>query len=285
MADREPYKWITVKGKHIPVYKDEHGQDVFGNGREDYKSSEDMAKRIVGENDAYFNKNFRNLNKQVDNLKIRETQLDEQIKGLKKQLESEYIEDEDAIKMLGRDYAGMFGTYTDKGKEILQSIQPLKDELTKVHEERNNLETRVDLETRSMYQNQRMEWLQKIANTSTMQPATKQNYSGFKLNESTAPIDSDLKTGVAEVFEMSPKEYLERVNYQIFQQQLPLAQNIHGRFYKQVNEYAEQMRQGVKFDTPYLDYDDEGQEGMHRAMAAILNGYDRIPVIVKPRKH
>ena len=34
MADREPYKWITVKGKHIPVYKDEHGDDVFGVGKE-----------------------------------------------------------------------------------------------------------------------------------------------------------------------------------------------------------------------------------------------------------
>ena len=54
MADREPYKWITVKGKHIPVYKDEHGDDVFGAGREEYKSSEDMAKRLVGEHDPLF---------------------------------------------------------------------------------------------------------------------------------------------------------------------------------------------------------------------------------------
>lgn len=35
MADREPYKWITVKGKHIPVYKNEYGDDVFGNGQDE----------------------------------------------------------------------------------------------------------------------------------------------------------------------------------------------------------------------------------------------------------
>ena len=46
MANREPYKWITVKGKHIPVYKDEHGDDVFGLGQDeepmpDYEDSLD----------------------------------------------------------------------------------------------------------------------------------------------------------------------------------------------------------------------------------------------------
>lgn len=283
MSEKEPYKWITVKGKHIPVYKNEYGEDVFGAGREDYKSSEDMAKRIVGERDAYFSDSFKVSRNRRQEIEKQEEQINKQIKDLRPQLESEYIEDEEAIKMLGRNYAGMFGKYTDKGEEILQQINSLKDEYNKLHEERNRLQTLEDLETRSLYNRQKMEWLEKIQSTSTMQLATKQNYAGFKLNESTAPIDSDLRSGRAEVFEMSPKEYIERVNYQIFQRQLPLAQNIHGRFYKQVNEYAEQMRQGVKFDTPYLDYEDEGQEGMHRAMAAILNGYERIPVIVKRR--
>lgn len=34
MADKEPYKWITVKGAHIPVYKNEYGEDVFGVGEQ-----------------------------------------------------------------------------------------------------------------------------------------------------------------------------------------------------------------------------------------------------------
>lgn len=284
MADKEPYKWITVKGKHIPVYKNEYGEDVFGAGREDYKSSEDMAKRIVGENDTYFSDSFKTSRNRRQEIERQEEQINQQIENLRSQLEREYIEDEEAVKMLGKNYAGMFGKYTDKGEKILQNVNSLKDEYNKLHEEKNRLQTLENLETRSLYNRQKMEWLQRIENTSTMQLATKQNYAGFKLNESTTPIDSDLRTGRAEVFEMSPKEYIERANYQIFQQQLPLAQNIHGRFYKQVNQYAEQMRQGVKFDTPYLDYENEGQEGIHRAMAAILNGYEKIPVIVKKRR-
>ena len=34
-----------------------------------------------------------------------------------------------------------------------------------------------------------------------------------------------------------------------------------------VNEYAELMKQGTKFPTPYLDYVNSGQEGRHRALA------------------
>lgn len=35
--DKEPYKWITVRGKHIPVYKNEYGEDVFGVGSDTKK--------------------------------------------------------------------------------------------------------------------------------------------------------------------------------------------------------------------------------------------------------
>lgn len=30
----EPDRWVTVKGKHIPIYKDAQGKDVFGVGQE-----------------------------------------------------------------------------------------------------------------------------------------------------------------------------------------------------------------------------------------------------------
>ena len=37
--------------------------------------------------------------------------------------------------------------------------------------------------------------------------------------------------------------------------------------WNKVNEYAELMKQGTKFPTPYLDYVNAGQEGRHRALA------------------
>lgn len=40
----EPDRWVTVKGAHIPIYKDEQGNDVFGVGKE----IEQIEKPIIG---------------------------------------------------------------------------------------------------------------------------------------------------------------------------------------------------------------------------------------------
>lgn len=40
----EPDRWITVKGAHIPIYKDEQGNDVFGVGKE----VEQIEKPVIG---------------------------------------------------------------------------------------------------------------------------------------------------------------------------------------------------------------------------------------------
>ena len=48
-------------------------------------------------------------------------------------------------------------------------------------------------------------------------------------------------------------------------------------------KYVEAMKNGEKFPTPYLKFDKEGlsgQEGRHRAIAAMEAGYDKIPVAV-----
>jgi hypothetical protein len=45
-----------------------------------------------------------------------------------------------------------------------------------------------------------------------------------------------------------------------------------------------EMQKGTKFATPYLDYNNLGQEGIHRSMAADALGMDSIPVVViKPK--
>lgn len=287
MADREPYKWITVRGKHIPVYKNEYGEDVFGNGREEYKDSEEMAKAVVGENDPYFSDKYKQLSDQVYGLRDQRNKIDAELSDMKKQLDAESYEDEDDlefVRLMGNDYKGLFKHYTDKGKEIQSQMKVLQNDRDKIRESMDFAETQLDSLNRQTRMNQQNEWLQRISQQSTMQPATKSSYAGFKLNESTVGrVDKALELGQAEVMEMSPKEYIERANYQIFRD-YTIAQNIAGRSHRSVNEYAEMMRQGVKFDTPYLDYEDEGQEGIHRALAAMQNGYERIPVIVRPKR-
>jgi chromosome segregation ATPase len=185
---------------------------------------------------------------------------------------------------MGKSYGELFKHYTDKGEELKQQIRSLHNKRNQFKDDIDYAESQLSALNKRNRMNQQNAWLQKITTQSTMQEPTKQSYPGFKLKESTTPaVDNALKNGQARVVEMSPKEYIERVNYQIFNK-YTMAQNVSGRSYKVVNEYAEMMRQGVKFDTPYLDYENEGQEGIHRALAAIQNGYERIPVIVVPKK-
>lgn len=284
MADREPYKWITVKGKHIPVYKDEYGQDVFGNGVEEYKDTDDMVRRVVGDKDSYFSPLSDVLREEVYGRKDKRAKLSSELSDLHKQLKPEEIRDEEADKALGRTMGDLFVSYTDKGKEIQAKMKPLVEEKERINEEIKYHENRLNEFNREQRMKQQNEWLQRISTQSTMKEPTQSSYQGFKLNESTTGrVDDALKTGQAKVVEMSPKEYIERANYEIFRQ-YTVAQNIGGRSANRVNEYAEMMRQGVKFDTPYLDYENEGQEGIHRALAAIQNGYERIPVIIVSKR-
>ena len=41
MAEREILRWVTVNGKHFPIYKDEDGNEVFGVGEEINKQNAD----------------------------------------------------------------------------------------------------------------------------------------------------------------------------------------------------------------------------------------------------
>ena len=52
MAEKEPYKWVTVQGKHIPVYHGEDGNDVFGVGKETDDNADNISGVSVDKNGA-----------------------------------------------------------------------------------------------------------------------------------------------------------------------------------------------------------------------------------------
>ena len=82
----------------------------------------------------------------------------------------------------------------------------------------------------------------------------------------------------AKVVSMSPQEYIQRVADQVFhsnyERQLISVER------KNIVKYANQMKKGSKAPMPYLNLADEGQEGRHRAFAAMLAGAEEIPVLV-----
>jgi hypothetical protein len=109
-------------------------------------------------------------------------------------------------------------------------------------------------------------------------------YEGFKRDESTdSGVDDAVKKGKARVVEMTPEQYIHECAHYIFEGST-FERTLRGRLGdKDTEKYAKMMREGVKFDTPYLKYNaigEGGQEGLHRAVAAYINGYEKIPVII-----
>ena len=79
---------------------------------------------------------------------------------------------------------------------------------------------------------------------------------------------------------MTCDEYLNKCIYDIFKSNYDktVTNSIN---WDNVDKYAELMKQGVKFPTPYLDYVNKGQEGRHRALAfkQVFGNDAEMPVI------
>lgn len=106
-------------------------------------------------------------------------------------------------------------------------------------------------------------------------------YQGFYKDKTDVPYYDDLiKEGKANIVEMTPEEYIKECAYYVFEGST-LEKTLRGRVGDADTEkYAKMMREGTKFYTPYLNYEDYGQEGLHRAVAAYINGIKKIPVVI-----
>lgn len=107
------------------------------------------------------------------------------------------------------------------------------------------------------------------------------SFLGFSTNMRIGQYDEDLKNGIGYIAEMSPKEYLDRCAYDIFNTTYEGV--VLGAEPNSILKYAKEMSEGVKFDMGYLNYESKAQEGRHRAMAADLLGIDKIPVYIRGR--
>lgn len=112
--------------------------------------------------------------------------------------------------------------------------------------------------------------------------AASDNYEGFNTKTTGTSYYDYYLNGErmgGRIAEMSPKEYLQRCAYQIFDS-ATIESTIAALDENNVKKYAEQMKSGTKFDMPYLNFASSQQEGRHRAAAAMQLGLDKIPVLV-----
>lgn len=206
---------------------------------------------------------------------------------IKETMEDLDITREEAIREL-RDINRFFPEYTEKGKELDKKSRSLMDKInandkrrTELNEEIENIEKR-----RQFKEEDTMNFVyERFTRPTETKNVDFSKIKGFALTGSgQRMLESEGDNAYISV--MSPKEYLQRITYDIF------ATRENGSYMEKtlrinwanVKKYAKQMREGTKFDIPWLDYDQKGQEGRHRAIAALLNGYTEIPVAVRKKR-
>lgn len=158
------------------------------------------------------------------------------------------------------DEARFMAMLTDRGVQLQQQQKKIEDSLTSLADQRADIDNQ-------------LAQLRNIAfSGSTSAPSTpakpEEKYRGFK-NQSR---------GEEKIVEMSPSEYLRRMAFQFGNGNMESL--LRTASPQMIEKIARQMRRGIKFNSPTLDYSSHKTTGNERAIAALLNGYKRIPVLI-----
>lgn len=303
MENRKVKQWITVNGKHVPIFDDVSNDEQRKNQQiaENQKSAEaknkpDMAVKkverkqrdphdLVSKDSYTKDGKYQQNEHRIQGLYRELDPLQQQYLSLAKALDEakdKHVTEEDR-KSLGRNIARMFvdeKAYPDVAEvaerfhKVSKRKNEIEDEIADLHEYFKNQDTAQSEKQRKEYG----------------RPEFKDahgEYEGFVRDKSTeSGIDNALKEGRARVVEMTPEQYIHECAHYIFEGST-FERTLRGRLGdKDTEKYAKMMREGVKFDTPYLKYayGEGNQEGLHRAVAAFINGYDKIPVIITGKR-
>lgn len=298
--------WITTKsGKHINTdwFDDEKAKerqiaankaqaDVLNGKRkkrvnQENLTSQKIQEEIVGKDSYILDPEYQALSKEAGKHWDKMGKADDKRRELEEQLKTEskmkpkeeWDEEDELMALLGQRPM----TYTEKGKQISAEIERLRSVRRDAEKEWEKITDKIEKIDEVKTKQSREKWL-KNKGEDKIKNADKDDYFGFKKAETTTPyIDDLLRKGDAQVVSMPPKTYIEQAAYRIFNNS-SVEKVIRGRNPKDVARYMTMMEQGVKFDTPYLNFRDSQQEGLHRAIAAYMMGIEEMPVIIVERK-
>lgn len=168
-------------------------------------------------------------------------------------------------------------TYTEKGKKIKSEM----DKAFKDSQEYDHEQTETGDKLREI---KKKEHDKQVKNIHFQPPAdaSSDDYEGFTTKTTGTSAYDDYINGErngGRIAEMSPAEYLQRCAYQVFED-ATIESTLAAIDESNVKKYADMMKNGTKFDMPYLNFMSGQQEGRHRAAAAMQAGIDKIPVLV-----
>lgn len=203
--------------------------------------------------------------------------LSDRISDLKKQIEAEselkdradWTEEDEYDSYMGRRPR----TYTKVGKRLQKKLDGLEEQRRSLLHQRDELSDKLQ----EIKADARRE---EFKTFDAPKKATRTDYEGFRLDNTSNSFGNDyLTNGKGYIAEMTPQEYIERCAFEIFDTGT-IESTINGTDPELVQKYADMMMDGTKFDLPYLNYKDGGQEGRHRALAAYQAEIDTIPVLI-----
>lgn len=272
----------------------------------------DLAKRfqefLHNEEDVFESEQYKKYNQvraeasnQHDVLWKEYKNLDEKLKSLTPSFDSEEAQelikefDIDIDSYFGRRILEMFlqNDAKSQNKELKKQIDEKWKQLNQLsYEERKNRIFAQRIVNKASRQLRKKHFF-----TEPPKPTNQSEFEGFTIettgmsgyDDVLEQIDVDKKGyrytrnskyGLAYIAEMSPLEYMDRCALEIFKK--TYHSNLYGTLVSDgdVDKYADMMKNGTKFNLPMLNYNTMQQEGRHRALAAYLNGIEKMPVLV-----
>lgn len=239
----------------------------MGGSGQNYKgglklTSEDIKRRHKKlDGDAYiFDVEYEKLKKEQERLEREYEHEREEYLRISEELRREMMNGTATEQDMTRFMAAL----TDKGVMLEQQQQKMQKEIDDLANQRADID-------------QQMNELRKKAfsgSTSAYQAVDRDtDYKGFKLDNT-----NQINYGNAKIVEMSPQEYLRRVAFDVKGNGMrDLVENMSP---SNVDKLARQMLRGIRFSAPSLNYRANSTKGDERALAALLNGVGRIPVMI-----
>ena len=237
----------------------------------------DLVRMVVGPDSYYFSDSYQDLRRQARELFSRYRGLREEAGAERRAAEAGATISDDA-RELGPEYAYLFASYTPDGeahrtraRELDAEAERVNDRLERVTDEirRRDMDARAKQNASGV--------------TDVSIVSDDDEFRGFRTDSDVPYISDALESGKATMLAMSPSDYLALCSSKVFEYS-SIESAIGGGAVdpETVQKYAKMMRDGTKFYAPYVNLKrgQESQEGRHRALAAMLNGYDRIPVAV-----
>lgn len=291
--------WITVNGTHILL--NEEGKAVNGGDLEgedfshakseptiEHRPTPEVGKRkstdFLPVHSYRDTKAFKDVAaahkeswKKADELWAKREELEEAIKAESRPKPKDEWDEED-------EYQSLIGkkprVYTEKGEKLKEELSKVEEDWHKQRRVRDEMSEKLDKMKEQEHKRQVAAY-----KPNKLKDAKQDEYEGFTLDKTSNSFgDEYLENGKGRIVEMSPREYLERCAYEIFHNGT-MESTMGAVDEKTTDKYAEQMKNGVKFDLPYLNYKEMGQEGRHRAVAAYKAGIETIPVLIIGKPH